>query len=201
MIRVQMITLFVALSSSVWASTAERHCMSEIIDSPETKRYFPTLHHQAQSSNFDQRTVEFLEEVKNFCTCHTNAPTAENIFPDKQALLAHEDACAGKNLAGDAFEVHYEIALARLSHEIVQRLETRYTKGIRNLASVGSYNQKMSCLHQSILSRCSRSKSLQMSYQCILEITTSRHFNRYEANCPEFREGSSPIPEHNDLMI
>src|SRR5690606_14544850 len=97
--------------------------------------------------------------------------------------------------------VHYEIALTRLSHEIVQRLETRYTRGIRNLASVGSYNQKMSCLHQSILNRCSRSKSLQMSYQCILEITTSRHFNRYEANCPEFREGSSPIPEQNDLMI
>lgn len=203
MFRVQMMTLTVLLFSPlVMASQNERTCLRELINSPETKRYFPHLAAQANSSQFDQRTLEFLDEAEKFCECQSLAPNNPNLpFADKPSLLAHEDSCAGKILAGDSFEVHYEVAMNRLSQEIIQRLDQRYPRGIRQLASVGSYNQKMACLHESILSRCSRSKSLQMSYQCILQITTSRDFNRYEANCPEFRENSNQIPEHNDLLI
>lgn len=202
MVRVQMMTfLMFCMALNAWADS-ERTCMRELIGSPETKRYFPNLAEQAASNQLDQRTVEFLSEVKSFCECHSRAPAStDGFFLDKSARLAHEDACAGKTLGGDGFEVHYEVALNRLSQEIIQRLDQRYPAGVRHLASAGSYNQKMSCLHESILNRCTRSKSLQMGYQCILQITTSRDFSRYEANCPEFRESSSPIPEHNDLLI
>lgn len=200
MFRIQMMTLLM-LPILAWGNSFEHSCLREIIGSPESKRYFPKLADQAQNSNFDSRTLEYLNEVKSFCECHANAPTQTTPFPDIKSRLAHEDACAGKTLGGDGFEVHYEVALNKLSQEIIQRLEGRYPRGIRQLASVGSYNMKMSCLHESILSRCTRSKSLQMSYQCILQVTTSRDFSRYEANCPEFSDDSMPIPEHNDLMI
>lgn len=202
MTRLQMMTwLLLCLSPILRANELKRSCLSELLSSNETFRYFPSLKEQAASGNFDDRTLEFLSEAERFCECHAKAPDTNSIFPDTNARLAHEDACAGKTLGGDSFAAHYEIAQGRLSQEIIQRLQMRYPRAIRQLASVGSYNMKMSCLHEKIMSRCTQSKSLQMGYQCILQITTSRDFSRYEANCPEFRDENSPIPDHNDLLI
>src|SRR5690606_467378 len=119
MVRVQMMTFLMCfMALNAWADS-ERTCMRELIGSPETKRYFPTLGEQATTNQFDQRTIEFLDEVKSFCECHSRAPAStDGIFLDKSAGLAHEDACAGKTLGGDGFEVHYEVALNRLSQEI-----------------------------------------------------------------------------------
>ncbi len=202
MTRLQMMTFSAILfCAQAWASETKHACLSQLLDAEETLRYFPQLKQQARSGEFDERTLEFLNEVDRFCDCHAKAPVEETFFPDTAAQLAYEDACAGKILGAASFAAHYEVAQNRLSQEILQRLNQRYPHSLRQLASTSSYNMKMSCLHEKILDRCTQSKSLQMGYQCILQITTSRDFSRYEANCPEFRDESSPIPEHNDLLI
>ena len=196
---IQMMTLLAAFATQ--AAANDNSCVREIISSKESQRYFPSLAEQAKNNQFDQRTLDFLAEASRFCECHSRAPASASPFPDTQAILAHEDACAGKNLMGDSFEVHYSLAQTKLSQEISRRLQQRYPRAIRQLASTNSYNQKMTCLHESILSRCSRSKSLQMSYQCILQVTTSRDFSTLEAKCPEFSDESQRISDNHDLMI
>lgn len=196
---IQMMTLLAFFVTQ--ANADDNSCVREIISSKESFRHFPSLAEQAQNNQFDQRTLDFLAEAGRFCECHAKAPPSSGPFPDIEAKLAYEDACAGKTLRGESFEVHYAVAQHRLAREITRRLQQRYPRAIRQLASVGSYNTKMSCLHETILSSCSRSKSLQMSYQCILQVTTSKDFSRYEANCPEFNDESNAIPEQHDLMI
>lgn len=196
----QMMTLGLMLvSSSVVAQANE--CLRELISSNETHRLFPNLSIQARNNNFDERTLAFLEEAGKFCECHEQNKNPKELFTDTISRFANEDNCAGKNLLGESFQVHVEVAQLKLSQEITKRLTQRYPRAIRQLASVGSYNQKMTCLHEVILSNCARSNSLKMGYQCIQEITTSRDFSKYESKCPEFNDKPMQITQHNDLMI
>lgn len=199
---IQMMTLgLILFATNSLAQVQVNECLNEMIGSQESHRLFPNLASQARNNNFDQRTLIYLEEAANFCKCHSDIKTGNEIFPDKISKFDNEDNCAGKNLMGESFQVHSEVALLKLSQEITKRLNQRYPRAIRQLASVGSYNQKMSCLHETILSSCSRSKSLKMGYQCIQEITTSRDFSKYEAKCPEFNDDAIPLKQNQDLMI
>lgn len=196
----QMMTLGLILISSHSRALASE-CLSELISSRETHRLFPNLSTQARNNDFDDRTLAFLEEAGKFCECHDQNKNPKEVFTDTMSKFAIEDNCAGKNLLGESFQVHMEVAQLKLSQEITKRLTQRYPRAIRQLASVGSYNQKMNCLHEMILSSCNRSHSLKMGYQCIQEITTSRDFSKYESKCPEFNDDSIQLTHQNDLMI
>ncbi len=200
MIQMMTFGLILATTNSL-AQVQVNECLNELIGSQESHRLFPNLAIQARNNNFDERTLTYLEEAANFCKCHSSTETRNEIFPDKITKYANEDSCAGKNLMGESFQVHAGVAELKLSQEITRKLNQRFPRAIRQLASVGSYNQKMSCLHESIMRSCSRSKSLKMGYQCIQEITTSRDFSKYESKCPEFNDDAIQFTQNQDLMI
>jgi hypothetical protein len=142
----------------------------------------------------------FLKEIDRFCSCQSKHFKIEELekksdyfkwsFKDKKLALEKEDQCMAENFSPHAIHTFYTISLStRLRKYVNLRIKDRLPTSTHFLAEETSVMEKLSCIEEKIIKKCSKVKSLRTTYKCI-ESMTNRHsnFNEIENECPRFQQ-------------
>ncbi|WP_127714316.1 hypothetical protein [Halobacteriovorax sp. HLS] len=142
----------------------------------------------------------FLKEIDKFCFCQSSHQRKDQLekkqdffnwsFKDKKIAFEKEDQCMAENFSSHAIHTFYVISIdTRIKHHLSLRLKHRLPSSSHFIASEESIQEKLSCLEEKIIKRCSKVKSLRTTYKCIENITNlHKSFKEIEAQCPEFQQ-------------
>lgn len=184
--------------------TEMKACIDLINHHPITIFHYP---------DFNQRET-LKDEVVSYCQCqyqkdaslrnnlNSNKGSIAWAFRDPSLELNYKDQCALEKLNHFSNETIYAIFYStQIAPFIKDELEQRYGSITRNIASEQSVNQKFRCINDSLLRKCGRIKSLQVTYQCINDnLKNSEYIHEVENSCPEFSPEEVITDVENDYL-
>lgn len=186
-----LITLFV---NNLFASEIKESCLANI-----TKIW------SVEQISFEQKIYKgiFLKESDDFCQCldkvFTPQPKILGISPyflNPSDRFTQEDYCRHQHYKEGTFELSTMLAHKQLQEMVQERILDHYMKGIWVLASHKSIAKKFTCLEEKIHTKCLKTGSGGVSYNCILyTMSDGGKMSELDRQCPEFEtmEYSSPL--------
>ena len=194
---------FVNWEFSVFTHQQES-CLSKLINHPLTKNLYPDL---LQMNN--PQGEQLLKEIDSFCVCKaTKAMPSQALkkedpiayhFRDKSGGYGQEDLCASMHLSKASLSLNYAITVTTSFHnEVADRLEQRTPASVKWFASENTYQNHLQCMHEMIMNRCTKTKSLQHTYNCILETSTDQNVvDSFLSYCPDLGGNLPTITENS----
>lgn len=170
----------------------EKRCLKEIIKHPLTFKAYPDL------LNSEVQSIEsfkVLKDMESFCRCRVQGREQEVLkyykdriawsFRDKDEELGKEDQCALSKFNDTSLKLFYHIVVStRFKNQLQNSLEERRLRGVRRFVSGRSIASQEDCVSTKILKKCTRVKSLQTTYQCIRNTTSSLELIEIMNKCP-----------------
>ena len=176
-------------------SPQRKRCLQEVFSNPITKTMYPNI-----LNNF-----EMLTQLNKFCACKVTFTSSTDklaqSFVDRKKLYEHADKCSLKHLSKEIHQLYYAVTFANQFYpQINYSLERYYPQSVRQLASVNSYNSRSQCLKEKVRSRCSKVKSLRLTFTCIQEFTRNHQdIESLGSECPDFQSRDNELaPEEVD---
>jgi len=205
----QMITLFlICLGSNLSAEVLKEEaklspeqdvCLSEIIQSPIFKELAPDF----LGSNPHNNIAPIYQNLMEFCKCTIskrqqefalkNSKKLEWLFRDRKKQLEAEDSCALSHFNRKIISLYYNvITFSRISNIVQIKLSERYPASMKMVANKNSVQSSLYCMRSKVLERCSKIKSLEITYRCIENhLSNNSMMNSLEKSCPSFSTESS----------
>lgn len=149
------------------------------------------------SSNFEY--FAFHSKLGKMCACLAQWEAKNDEFISRQFLYRAKfdfyDQCAIENLSERQIIYFYTITTSTELYDfLINKLENLYPGDVKTVATEHSLYLRKSCLHQKILSKCTKIKSLGPTYQC-LNRTLNSPDERQEmlSTCPSLvAKGNDP---------
>lgn len=138
--------------------------------------------------------TEMNQKIQNYCLCRVergdtsieNSKTLLWGITDRKMALEIQDSCANDSFAEDEMEVVFTAQFLKFVRGLLRgKINHRYPASLTRFANQDSVYEMKECLESAIIQKCTKIKSLSMSYDCVnRSIGEARRIQEFESGCP-----------------
>lgn len=165
-------------------SVAQQKCLTRVLHNPVREYFYPQLFNDTQ---FSEPEKELMDESINYCQCyarekaHLDLLKSENpiaySFRDKSREFEIDDSCAVEHFSKKSLEYFYLLNVGTVLKSMANvRVNSSLVQGLVIFKNKREIASQVECVEEKIIKKCTKVKSLKMSYDCIVKQTTNPIF-------------------------